>query len=130
VSTLNGTTPGNGLSESPSINQDTSTTVFQFVAFASLATNLATNVANGVENIFVRNTCANLSGTTTPTACTPSLGLASLPAGASPAAANGSSFAPSISGDGHIVGFISFANDLVPRDTNSLEDIFLGLTTF
>jgi hypothetical protein len=127
VSTLNGTTPANGLSESPSINPDT-TGSGQFIAFASLASNLSTNAANGVENIYVRNTCNTLISTTT--ACAPSTVLASHAAGTSPPAANGSSYAPSISADGTTVSFLSFASDLVPLDTNALEDIFLAATTF
>lgn len=127
VSTLNGTTPANGLSESPSINPDT-TGSGQFIAFASLASNLSTNAANGVENIYVRNTCNTLISTTT--ACAPSTVLASQAAGTSPPAANGSSYAPSISADGTTVSFLSFASDLVPLDTNALEDIFLAATTF
>jgi hypothetical protein len=127
VSTLDGTTPANALSETPSINQMT-TGSGQFIAFASVASNLAANVANGVENIFVRNTCAVLPTSTT--ACSPGLALASQPAGSSPPAANGPSFAPFISGDGHTVAFLSFASDLVPRDTNALEDIFLASTSF
>jgi hypothetical protein len=134
VSTSNGSTPGSLLSENPSINQN-STGSGEFVAFASLATNLATNISNGVENIFVRETCATAettgtTGTTTTTACAPGLALASLAAGSSPPAANGSSLMPSISGDAHTVSFLSFASNLVPRDTNGLEDIFLAATSF
>jgi hypothetical protein len=33
---------------------------------------------------------------------------------------------PSLSGDGATVSFISFADNLVPRDTNALEDVFLA----
>ncbi len=128
VSTLNGTTPANGLSENPSINAN-STGSGQFIAFASVASNLSSNVANGVENIYVRNTCGNLVSTST-TACAPLTALVSLPAGTLPPAANGSSYVPSISADGHTVAFLSFASDLVARDTNSFEDVFLGATSF
>jgi hypothetical protein len=127
VSSLNGVTPGNGLSEEPSINSN-STGSGQFIAFASLAANFGTNVANGVENIFVRDTCFSL--VTTTTSCAPGLELASQGNGSSPPAANGNSVMPAISGDGHTVAFLSFANDLVARDTNSLEDIFLGVTSY
>ena len=127
VSTQNGTIPANGLSENPSINAN-STGSGQFIAFASVASNLSSNVANGVENIYVRNTCSNLASHST--ACAPLTVLVSLPAGTSPPAANASSYAPSISADGHTVGFISFANDLITRDTNAFEDIFLGTSSF
>ena len=126
VSSLNGA-PGNGVSENPSINSN-STGSGQFIAFASLASNFGAGVANGVENIYVRDTCLSL--VTTTTACAPGLALASQGAGSSAPAANGNSVMPSVSGDGHTVAFLSFASDLVPRDTNSLEDIFLGTTSF
>lgn len=130
VSTTNGTTPANALSEHPSISRGTSTTgEGQFIAFASFASNLSANAANGRENIFVRNTCTNATTTGTAT-CSPSTALASIAAGASPAPANGNSSAPSISSDGHVVSFISSANNLVARDNNGIPDIFLGTTTF
>jgi hypothetical protein len=123
-------TPAKGMSEHPSINSCGSTTsactMGQFVAYASTASNLA-STQNGVENIFIRNTCG---GVVAPAVCTPSTVLASHAAGASPPAADGSSVAPSLSGDGHTVSFISFADNLVAHDTNALEDIFLAATTF
>jgi WD40-like Beta Propeller Repeat len=127
VSTLDGITPANGLSESPSINLD-STGSGQFIAFASNASDLSTNAANGIENIYVRNTCNTLISTTT--ACVANTVLVSHAAGSAPPAANGSSYAPSISADGTTVSFISFAGNLAPRDTNALEDIFLAATSF
>ena len=130
VSTANGTTPANALSEHPSISQGTSSEAAgQFIAFASFASNLSANAANGRENIFVRNTCTNASTTGT-TTCSPSTALSSIAAGASPSPANGNSIAPSISSDGHVVSFISSANNLVARDNNGIPDIFLGTTTF
>jgi len=130
VSTTNGTTPANALSEHPSISRGTSaTSEGQFIAFASFASNLSANAANGRENIFVRNTCTNATTTGT-TTCSPSTSLSSIAAGTSPAPANGNSVAPSISDDGHVVSFISSANNLVARDNNGIPDIFLGTTTF
>ncbi len=133
--TTNPSTPANSLSESPSVSVCNATTTTTgtcpggvLIAFSSKATNLAPNVVNGVENIFARSTCADLpSGTT---ACTPRTALASLPAGSSPAAANGDSIAPAISGDGHTVAFISSANNLVGIDSNGLADVFLSATSF
>lgn len=119
ISSSDGVTPGNAISERPSIDQ-----TGQMIAFASLASNLGFHTANGVENIFVRNTCATIT-----TACSPATSLASQPATAAPPA-NGSSLAPSISLDGHTVSFFSFANNLVARDTNGFSDIFLASTTF
>jgi hypothetical protein len=134
ASTPDGSTPANGLSENPSISQCGSVLTTagcangQPIAFSSLATNLAGITSNGVENIFVRNACLNpidISGTTTPACVTYTL-LASKPAGGAPPPANGQSVAPSISGDGNTVSFISFANNLVSNDSNGLEDVFLA----
>jgi Tol biopolymer transport system component len=127
VSTPDGTSPANGLSESPSINQN-STGSGQLIAFASLASNLSANAANGVENIYVRNTCNTVASSSS--ACAPGTALVSQAAGTSPPATNGSSYAPSISSDGHTVSFISFASDLVAHDANGFEDVFLASTTF
>ncbi|HXQ25444.1 MAG TPA: hypothetical protein VN822_03450, partial [Candidatus Acidoferrales bacterium] len=83
ASTPNGTTPANALSENPSINNCGTATIScasgQFIAFASFATNLGPSVANGIENIFVRNPCSPLPTSTT--ACVPYTILASQPAG-------------------------------------------------
>lgn len=133
--TTNPSTPANSLSENPSVSVCNATTTTTgtcpggvLIAFSTKSTNLATNVVNGVENIFVRSTCADLpSGTT---ACTPRTALASVPAGSSPAAANGDSIVPAISGDGHTVAFISAANNLVQSDSNGLADVFLAATSF
>src|SRR5271155_864545 len=119
VSTPDGLTPANGLSEHPSAS-----TAGQFIAFASLASNLGATV-NGVENVFVRNTCLGVVPT-----CTTGVVLASISTGTGASPANGSSLVPSISADGHTVSFFSTANNLVSRDTNGFEDIFLGTTTF
>ncbi len=136
ASTPDGVTPANGLSETPSIsNCDTVTATIcsngEAVAFASQASNLSGTVENGIENIFVRNPCLNLPliTTTTTTACVTFTLLASKPAGASAPPADGESVAPSISGDGNTVSFISFADNLVSNDSNGLEDIFLASAT-
>ncbi len=129
---LNPKTPAKGLSEHPSISScssgasSASCATGPLVAFASVASNLAPSL-NGVENIFVRNTC---DAVLAPSPCTPSIVLTSQAAGASPPAADGSSVAPAISGDGHTVSFISFADNLVAHDSNGLEDIFLAATSF
>ena len=138
VSTEDGTPQGsaNGLSENPSIGQCSSTTTTttvacatgQSIAFASLASNLTANVENGVENIFVRNPCLNVpaTSTTNTSGCVTYTLLASQLAGTAPPPADGKSVAPAVSGDGHTVSFISFADNLVPNDSNALEDIFLA----
>ena len=120
VSTRDGSTAANALAERPSFD-----TTGQFVAFASAASNLGANTANGIENVFVRNTCLNIT-----TSCTTATAVASQPAGTLAPSLNGSSLAPSISGDAHTVSFLSFASNLVARDTNGLADAFLASTTF
>ena len=132
--TTNASTPANALSENPSVSVCNATTTETgtcpggvLIAFSTKSTNLASNVTNGVENIFVRSTCADLPTGTT--ACTPRTALASQPAGAT-VAANGDSIVPAISGDGHSVAFISAANNLVGLDSNGLPDIFLAATSF
>jgi hypothetical protein len=135
ISTTDGTTPANALSENPSINGlcSTSTTTIpcatgQYIAFASLASNLGANVQNGIENIFARDTCNGVLNavTTITTLCAPYTFLSSQPGGTTPPPANGASVAPSISGDGQTVSFISSANNLVAHDTNALPDFFLA----
>ncbi|MGB8541355.1 MAG: hypothetical protein WCD49_06925 [Candidatus Acidiferrales bacterium] len=111
--------PGNGTSEYPSINS-----TGQYVAFASFSSNIA-STTNGVENIFARNTCETIT-----TECTTSTVLVTQGAGSGATPANGNSLVPSISQDGTTVSLLSFADNLVPRDNNGLEDIFLGSTTF
>jgi Tol biopolymer transport system component len=117
------TTPGNLLSEYPTVSDDG-----QYVAFASLATNVAPNTTNGYENIFVRDTCLNFEVTTTGETCTPTTVLRSI--SNTTTEGNGNSDYPQISQDGHSVAFLSFASNLVNDDTNNLEDIFLGWTSF
>jgi hypothetical protein len=138
VSTPDGTTPANALAENPSVNRcitSTSVTVScgtgQFIAFATKATNLGPNVQNGVENIFARNTCEGVITTTTTTTpnvpdCVAFTFLASQPQGAQASPANGDSIVPSLSGDGHVVGFLSSASNLVPNDTNGIPDAFIA----
>ncbi len=133
VSTPDGTTAGNALSEHPGIGQGTgvssTSTVGEFVVFASKSSNLASNTASGFENIFVRKTCLGLATDVTTTCITATV-LASQPFGTTPPPANGNSLIPAISGDCHTVAFLSSANNLVPNDTNNFTNVFLALTTF
>jgi hypothetical protein len=136
ASTPDGVTPANGLSEAPSISEcDTLTTTIcstgEAIAFASQASNLNGTVENGIENIFIRNPCLNLTliTTTITTGCVTFTLLASKPTGTSGPPADGKSVAPSLSGDGNTVSFISFADNLVANDSNGLEDIFLASAT-
>jgi hypothetical protein len=107
------------------MNNSTVNGLTPIVVFASLASNLSANTANGVENIFVRKTCVALA-----TACGATTILVSEAAGTLPPPANGSNLAPSISADGHSVSFLSFANNLVAQPTNGLWNLYLASTTF
>ncbi|MGH9575075.1 MAG: hypothetical protein ACRD40_16285 [Candidatus Acidiferrales bacterium] len=134
VSTLNGVTPGDGLSENPSVGQNcaanstTSCTSGPVVAFATQATNLGSNVVTGVENIFVRNTCLSVQSGV---ACSANTTLASAPNGVAAEPSNGSSIMPAISGDWHSVAFLSSATNLVSgANTGGLEHVYLGATNF
>jgi WD40-like Beta Propeller Repeat len=123
ISSTNNSIPGNGTSEFPSVSS-----TGQYIAFASFSSNFA-STTNGVENVFVNNTCVT-STTIVATDCTVGTALVTQGAGTPSTASNGNSLAPSISPDGTTVSFLSFASNLVPRDNNGLEDIFLGSTTF
>jgi hypothetical protein len=141
VSTVDGTTAANGLSENPSLGEScaatstTSCTSGPIVAFATLASNLGPNVVTGVENIFVRNTCLSVvdtnSSSSGTTACSQNTTLASAPSGVVPEPSNGSSIVPAINGDGHSVAFLSSATNMVSgANTGGLEHVYIGATSF
>jgi hypothetical protein len=119
-------TPGNALSEEPTINSTSSGAGdAQYIAFLSLSTNLAANITNGFENAFVRNTCAGASSSPT---CTP--GTVLLSTSQNGTLANNVSLHPAISGDGHTVALISPATNLVSNYSTGLGDVFLVATSF
>lgn len=97
----------NGSSYDPSISANG-----RFVAFTSTASNLAIKGDNnGDSDIFVHDRT---------TLKTNRVSISSkLKEG------NSSSFSPSISGDGRLVAFVSYANNLVRRDTNRRADVFV-----
>lgn len=83
----------------------------RYVAFESWASNLTPDDANDHGDVFVRDVVAGETW------------LASL--GADGQQGNGASSTPGISPDGHTVGFVSGATNLVPNDTNDEDDIFV-----
>lgn len=113
-----GTTPGNALSEKPSLGNTGA-----LVAFSSLAGNLVSTNVGGLENVYVRNSC--LTGFSS---CQTTTALVSL--SALGAAGNALSLNPVISGAGHVVAFYSAAGNLVNNDLNGFPDILLGASTF
>jgi len=83
----------------------------RFVAFEADATNIVPDDTNGAQDIFVRDREAGV---------TVRVSVAS-----DGAEANGWSHEPSISGDGRYIEFSSSASNLVPDDTNDIQDIFI-----
>ena len=90
----------------------------RFVAFVSAATNLVPGDSNGVDDIFVRDTCIGA-----PAGCIQSTTIVSVGLGGAPA--NGFSAHPAISRSGRFVAFASNASNLVAGDTNNAFDIFV-----
>ncbi len=94
-------TDSNGASRSPSVSASG-----RFVAFASDANDLVPGDANGVADIFLRDTCIGAGAGCLPATTRISVG----PDGAE---SNGASAWPSISSDGRFVAFDSAATNLV-----------------
>jgi Tol biopolymer transport system component len=90
----------------------------RFVAFTSNADNLSTEDNDSVWNVFVRDTQP-------PIGELPNTILVSRATGPSGAAANGTSFTPSISADGRFVAFSSIATNLSDEDLDLTRDIYV-----
>jgi hypothetical protein len=99
--------PGNNSSYSGPLSADG-----RFVAFRSWASNLVPGDTNGAQDIFVHD---RQTGETTRVSVS-----------SSGAQGNGDSwFQVCLSDDGRFVGFMSYASNLVPGDTNGALDIFV-----
>ncbi len=97
---------GNGRSSASSISANG-----RFVAFSSDASNLVPGDTNRVEDVFVHD---RKTGITT-----------RVSVDSAGNEGNDGSFARSISANGRFVAFGAFASNLVPGDTNEVEDIFV-----
>ncbi len=97
---------GDGSSPYPSISADG-----RSVAFPSYASNLVTGDTNGAADVFVHD---RESGVTERVSVS-STGVEG----------NSWSYWPSISADGRYVAFSAYASNLVPNDTNWVEDVFV-----
>jgi Tol biopolymer transport system component len=97
--------PGDGVSSSPTVSSDG-----QFIAFASLSTNLG--ATGGNRQIYIHDRLAGANGTTS---------LVSKDGAGT--TGNGNSSTPSISGDGQFVAFMSLATNLV--ESVSGQQIYL-----
>ncbi|MGF1566692.1 MAG: hypothetical protein ACFCVD_01215 [Nodosilinea sp.] len=98
--------PAQGPSTQPSMSADG-----RFVAFASLANDLDPMGGNGFSQVYVRDT---------QTGATRVISL-----GALGALADGDSFAPSISGDGRYIAFVSQARNLSVSDIDIADDVYV-----
>jgi Tol biopolymer transport system component len=117
VSRATGGAPADGPSMEPTVSSDG-----RFVAFSSEADNLSAEDADGVRDVFVRDLA---TGVTT---------LVSRATGPGGAGGDDGSSRPSISADGRLVAFSSFAHNLSIEDDDAFEDVFvrdmvLGTTT-
>jgi len=83
----------------------------RYVAFHSEATNLVPGDTNDADDVFLRDTRAG----TTLRVSVSSAGTES----------DGDSYSPAISANGRFVAFYSEASNLVPGDTNGMEDVFV-----
>ena len=83
----------------------------RYVVFGSAATNLVPGDTNAEQDVFLHD---RQTGRTTRQNVT-----------ASGLQANSAALEPAISPDGHHVGFLSWATNLVPSDTNDQPDVFV-----
>lgn len=95
----------------------------RFVVFTLASADGLTELPGAIQNVFLRDTCANA-----PAGCAPSTTLISAAADGSPA--DGDSLSPSISADGRYIAFVSRATNLVSNDTNGVADVFFRDTCF
>jgi archaellum component FlaF (FlaF/FlaG flagellin family) len=105
ISTAAGGSEGDGGSYYPHISDDG-----HYVAFYSAASNLVPGDNNLTEDIFVKDTQTGA--------------VTRVSTGSAGQEGNGYSDFPNISGDGRYVTFFSAASNLVPGDTNGIDDIF------
>lgn len=90
----------------------------RFVAFVSSASNLVPNDTNGVDDVFLVNTCMRPW-----TSCTPGVIRVSLGNDGAQSAMPASY--PAVADDGRYVAFVSSDPNLVAGDTNGVADVFL-----
>lgn len=100
---------GNGASGEPTVSGDG-----RFVAFWSVAFNLLEQDSNGTGDIFVHDQETGITR--------------QVSVGHDGADGDGSSASPSISADARFIAFESEASNLVPDDTNGLQDVFVAVS--
>lgn len=102
-----GAQAGNSFSEDPAVSANG-----RFVAFRSVATDLAPGDTNDRSDIFVRDRLLAITERVSVTSNNAQ-------------AAGGDCYGPAISADGRFVVFVSYAPNLAPGDTNGNPDIFV-----
>lgn len=90
----------------------------RFVAFSSDATNLVPDDTNGFSDVFVRDRAAKTTD------------RVSVTSDEVQSNSGGGSYEPSLSPDGRFVAFASNGSDLVPGDTNGVDNGFNGQDVF
>ena len=90
----------------------------RYVVFESANSTLVPNDTNGVQDIFLIDTCVSA-----PAGCVSQATRVSVSTDGQQA--NGASSLGTITPDGRFVTFVSSASNLVPDDTNSADDIFV-----
>jgi len=111
VSVASDGTQGDRFSSTPALSADG-----RYVAFDSGATNLVPGDTNGTPDVFVHD---RQTGQT-----------ARVSVASDGTQGNGSSYGPALSADGRYVAFESYAQNLVPGDTNGEADIYRGADVF
>jgi Tol biopolymer transport system component len=106
VSQAPGGLAANGSSFGPSVSADG-----RYVAYGSYASSIVTGDSNNGADVFVWD---RQSGGTVKVSQAPGGG-----------ATNDDSYDPSVSADGRIVAYDSYASNIVPGDTNEREDVFV-----
>jgi hypothetical protein len=92
----------------------------RYVAFVSSASNLVPDDTNGVDDVFLVDTCIEAYPFTD---CTP--GVIRVSVGNDGAQATAPASYPAVADDGRYVVFVSADPDLVAGDTNGVADVFL-----
>lgn len=107
----------NDFSFPPSVSADG-----RYVAFGSFATNIVLNDIDFNSDVFVRDRRLGITLVISPAE----------QCGVGTTGADGGTpdIPPSVSRDGKRVGFVSFANNLVPNDKNQLSDVFVSDNPF
>jgi hypothetical protein len=95
----------------------------RYVAFVSSASNLITDDTNGIDDVFLVDTCIDIPEGPDPEPCTPDIVRVSVADNGSQSLVPASN--PAVADDGRYVVFVSADPGLVPGDTNGAADVFV-----